>query len=117
MRPPRRRRTGLLSEPGRGFCQYFPLFAQHPYLAAQPIEFFALGRGQAVAAQSFIESSLLDPLADRLNCRFEFTRQRGNAAPAARQFNDSTPVFRCVWWMGGWVRGIWKTPFPYPQHP
>src|SRR5258708_7141541 len=100
MRTPRRRRTGLLSEPGRGFCQYFPLFAQHPYLAAQPIEFFALGRGQAVAAQSFIESSLLDPLADRLNCRFEFTRQRGNAAPAARQFNDSTPVFRCVWWMG-----------------
>src|ERR1700704_2423157 len=89
MRTPRRRRTGLLSEPGRGFCQYFPLFAQHPYLAAQPIEFFALGRGQAVAAQSFIESSLL-----------EFTRQRGNAAPAARQFNDSTPVFRCVWWMG-----------------
>jgi hypothetical protein len=28
-----------------------------------------LGRGQAVAAQSFIESSLLEPLADRLNCR------------------------------------------------
>src|SRR3981081_1679625 len=100
MRPPRRRRTGLLSEPGRGFCQYFPLFAQHPYLAAQPIEFFALGRGQAVAAQSFIESSLLDPLADRLNCRFEFTRQRGNAAPAARQFNDSTAVFSCLWWRG-----------------
>src|SRR6202051_1155673 len=100
MRTPRRRRPGLLSEPGRGFCQYLPLFTQHPYLAAQPIEFFALGRGQAVAAQSFIESSLLDPLADRLNCRFEFTRQRGDAAPAARQFNDSTPVFRCVWWMG-----------------
>src|SRR6202040_1588353 len=99
MRTPRRRRTGLLSEPGRGFCQYLPLFTQHPYLAAQPIEFFALGRGQAVAAQSFIESSLLDPLADRLNCRFEFTRQRGDAAPAARQFNDSTPVFCCVWWM------------------
>src|ERR1700730_2445233 len=100
MRTPRRRRPGLLSEPGRGFCQYLPLFTQHPYLAAQPIEFFALGRGQAVAAQSFIESSLLDPLADRLNCRFEFTRQRGDAAPAARQFNDSPPVFRCVWWMG-----------------
>src|ERR1700730_16578500 len=99
MRTPRRRRPGLLSEPGRGFCQYLPLFTQHPYLAAQPIEFFALGRGQAVAAQSFIESSLLDPLADRLNCRFEFTRQRGDAAPAARQFNDSTPVFCCVWWM------------------
>src|ERR1700676_5236649 len=99
MRTPRRRRPGLLSEPGRGFCQYLPLFTQHPYLAAQPIEFFALGRGQAVAAQSFIESSLLDPLADRLNCRFEFTRQRGDAAPAARQFNDSTSVFCCVWWM------------------
>src|ERR1700736_1688488 len=99
MRTPRRRRPGLLSEPGRGFCQYLPLFPQHPYLAAQPIEFFALGRGQAVAAQSFIESSLLDPLADRLNCRFEFTRQRGDAAPAARQFNDSTSVFCCVWWM------------------
>src|SRR6202163_3324214 len=99
MRTPRRRRPGLLSEPGRGFCQYLPLFTQHPYLAAQPIEYFALGRGQAVAAQSFIESSLLDPLADRLNCRFEFTRQRGDAAPAARQFNDSTSVFCCVWWM------------------
>src|SRR3977135_2349836 len=99
MRTPRRRRTGLLSEPGRGFCQYLPLFTQHPYLPAQPMEFFALGRGQAVATQSFIESSLLDPLADRLNCRFEFTRQRGDAAPAARQFNDSTPLFRCVWWM------------------
>src|SRR3981081_4348474 len=99
MRTPRRRRTGLLSEPGRGFCQYLPLFTQHPYLPAQPMEFFALGRGQAVATQSFIESSLLDPLADRLNCRFEFTRPRGVAAPAARQFNDSTPVFRCVWWM------------------
>src|SRR3984957_15823544 len=100
MRTPRRRRTGLLSEPGRGFCQYLPLFSQHPYLAAQPIEFVALGRGQAVAAQSFIESSLLEPLADRLNCRLEFTRQRGDAAAATRQFNDSTPVFRCVWWMG-----------------
>src|ERR1700719_3581435 len=100
MRTPRRRRTGLLSEPGRGFCQYFPLFTQHPYLTAQPIEFFALGRGQAVAAQSFIESSLLEPLADRLNCRFEFTRQRADAAAAASQFNDSTPVFRCVWWIG-----------------
>src|SRR6202011_2225980 len=99
MRTPRRRRPGLLSEPGRGFCQYLALFAQHPYLAAQPIEFFALGRGQAVAAQSFIESSLLDPLADRLHCRFGFTCQPGNTAPAARQFNDSTPVFRCVWWM------------------
>src|ERR1700730_5284091 len=81
MRTPRRRRPGLLSEPGRGFCQYLPLFTQHPYLAAQPIEFFALGRGQAVAAQSFTEPSLLDPLADRLNCRFEFTRQRRDAAP------------------------------------
>src|SRR6202041_1903376 len=50
-------------------------------------------------APSFIESTRLDPLADRLNCRFEFTRQRGDAAPAARQFNDSTPVFCCVWWM------------------
>src|SRR3984893_19326731 len=97
MRTPRRRRPGLLSEPGRGFCQYLPLFTQHPYLAAQRIEFFAFGRGQAVAAQSFIESSLLDPLADRLNGRFEFTRQRGDAAPAACQFNDSTPVFRRIW--------------------
>src|ERR1700676_5771334 len=78
------------------------------------MEFFALGRGQAVAAQSFIESSLLEPLADRLNCRFEFTCQRGNAAPAARQFNDSTPVFRCVWWMGS---GHLENSFPYPQHP
>src|SRR6202140_3105450 len=99
MRTPRRRRTGLLSEPGRGFCQYLALFAQPPVLPTQPIEFFAFGRGQAVAAQFFIESSLLDPLADRLNGRFEFTRQRGDAAPAARQFNDSTPVFCCVWWM------------------
>src|SRR6202795_2728080 len=94
MRTPRRRRTGLLSEPGRGFCQYFPLFAQHPYLAAQPIEFFAFGRGQAVAAQSFLESSLLDPLADRLNCRFEFTRQRGDAAPRAptQRFDAGIPL-------------------------
>src|SRR6202171_1871525 len=100
MRTPRWRRAGLLSEPGRGFCKYLALFAQHPVLPTQPIEFFALGRGQTVAAQSFIESSLLDPLADRLNCRVEFTRRRGDAAPATRQFNDSTPVFRCVWWMG-----------------
>src|SRR6202043_30221 len=104
----------LLSEPGRGFCQYLPLFAQHPYLAAQSIEFFALGRGQAFAAQSFIESSVLDPLADRLNCRFEFTRQRRDAAPAVRQLSDSTPVFRCVWWMGS---GHWETSFSLSPTP
>src|SRR5216684_5884903 len=100
MRTPRRRRPGLLSEPGRGFCQYLPLFTQHPYLAAQPIEFFALGRGQAVAALTLIEFCLFDPLADRLHCGLKLARQRRDAAAATRQFNDSTPLFRCVWWMG-----------------
>src|ERR1700674_4414970 len=108
MRTPRRRRPGLLSEPGRGFCQYLPLFTQHPYLAAQPIEFFALGCGQAVAALTLIESSLLDPLADRLHCGLKLARQRRDAAAATRQFNDSTPVFRCVWWMGS---GHWVNSF------
>jgi hypothetical protein len=91
----------------RGFCQYLALFTQHPYLAAQPIEFFALGRGQAVAAQSFIESSLLDPLADRLNASAVMLRPPRANSTIRRRYSAA---------YGGWVRGIWKTPFPYPQH-
>src|ERR1700730_8454399 len=62
MRTPRRRRPGLLSEPGRGFCQYLPLFTQHPYLAAQPIEFWL----EAPKAGFVIVARLTGPIKRRL---------------------------------------------------
>src|SRR5208282_3621949 len=113
MRTPRRRRAGLLSEPGRGFCQYLPLFTQHPVLPAQPIEFLAFGRGQTIAAQTLIEFCLPDPLADRLDRGLEFARQRRDAAAGSRQLDDSTP-FRCVCWMrsGHWVLLLPFSPTP-----
>jgi hypothetical protein len=66
MRTPRWRRAGLLSEPGRSFCQYLALFAQDAVLVAQAVEFLAFAGGQAVTAQTLIERGLLDPLADRI---------------------------------------------------
>jgi hypothetical protein len=66
MRTPRGRRAGLLSEPGRGFCKYLAFFAQDAVLAAQPAKFLARTRGQAVAAQIFIQRRLLDPFAARV---------------------------------------------------
>jgi hypothetical protein len=74
MRTSLRRRAGLLSEPGRGFYQYLALFIQYPILPAQPIEFLAFARGQAVAAQTFIERGLLDPLPDGLGGGLELAR-------------------------------------------
>src|SRR6202521_3480377 len=114
MRTPRRRRAGLLSEPGRGFCQYLPFFTQHPVLPAQPIEFLPFGRGQTIAAQTLIEFCLPDPLADRLDRGLEFARQCRDAAAAVRQLDDSTPVFRCICWMrsGHWVLLLPFSPTP-----
>ena len=66
MRTPLGRRTGLLSKPGRGFCQYLTLFAQYPVLPPQPNELFALGGGQAIVAQTLVERRLLTPFADRI---------------------------------------------------
>jgi hypothetical protein len=80
MRTPLGRRAGLLSEPGRGFCQYLPLFTQYPVLTAQPIEFLTFARGQTVAAQTFIECRLLDPLSDGLGAGLELARQLAGAA-------------------------------------
>jgi hypothetical protein len=62
-------------------------------------EFLALGRGQAIAAQPFIESGLLEPLPSRLSGGFELARQRGYAPTGARQFDGSSPVFLSVLWM------------------
>jgi hypothetical protein len=45
MRTPLRRHAGLLSEPGRGFCQDLAFFAQDPILAPQAIEFLPLAGG------------------------------------------------------------------------
>src|ERR1700719_4090322 len=64
------------------------------------MEFFTFGCGQAVAALTLIQFCLLDPLAHRLNCGLELARQRRYAAAATRQLNHSTPVLRCVWWIG-----------------
>src|SRR6516162_2602574 len=103
MRTPLRRRTGLLSKPGRGFCQYLALFAQYPVLTPQPMEFLALGRDQAAV----IERRLLDPFADRVRRGLQLARQLLDATPRARQLDDSAPVFRCIGWMGSWH---WGTP-------
>src|SRR5487761_983248 len=99
MRTPRRRRPGLLSEPGRGFGKYLALFAQHPVLAAQPVELFALAGGQAIAAQAFVECGLLDPFANGVGRGLKLARQLVDLPPRARQLDDSPPVFRRVWWM------------------
>jgi hypothetical protein len=66
MRTPLGRRAGLLSKPGRGFCQDLALFAQYPVLPPPPSELFALGGGQAITAQTLVERRLLDPFADRI---------------------------------------------------
>src|SRR5487761_831286 len=99
MRTPRRPRPGLLGEPGRGFGKHLALLAQHPALAAQPVELFALAGGQAVAAQAFVECGLLDPFANGVGRGLKLARQLVDLPPRARQLDDSPPVFRRVWWM------------------
>jgi hypothetical protein len=99
MRTPRRRRAGLLSEPGRGFCQYLALFAQDAVLAPQAMEFLALAGRQTVAAHAFIDFGLLDPLTDALDRRFELTSLLLARATCPRQLDDASPILRRVWWM------------------
>src|SRR5208283_3188983 len=114
MSTPRRRRTGLLSEPGRGFCQDLALFTEDPVLAAQAVEFLALAGAQAIAAQTFIQCGLLDPLADRIGGWFELARQLLDLSLGPRQFDDAPPVFQRVLRMGWSHWGI--SFFPSPQH-
>src|SRR6202165_6144186 len=66
------------------------------------MELLALGRGQAVAAQTFIERCLLDPFPDRVGRGLELARQLIDATPRARQLDDAAPVFGRIWWMCSW---------------
>src|ERR1700680_214543 len=66
------------------------------------MELLALGRGQAVAAQTFIERCLLDPFPDRVGRGLELPRQLIDATPRARQLDDAAPVFGRIWWMCSW---------------
>src|SRR5882762_3925453 len=101
MRTPRRRR-GLLSEPGRGFCQYLALFAQHAVLTPQPGEFLTLGGGQAIAAQTLIECGLFDPFPNGVGRGLELARQLVDAAPGTRQLDNPAPILRSIWLMCAW---------------
>ena len=82
-----------------GFCQYRALFAQHPVLTAQPVKLRALIGGQTAAAQTFIETGLLDPLTNGIGGRLKLASELVDTAAGLRQFDDLAPVFRGIWRM------------------
>jgi hypothetical protein len=75
-------------------------FTQHAVLPAQPIEFLAFARGQAVATQTVIERGLLNPRADGLGRGLELARQLVDATAGARRLDEAPPLFRRIWSMG-----------------
>jgi hypothetical protein len=105
MRTSRGRRAGLLSEPGRGFCQYLTFFVQTRVLPQQPIAFLAFVTGQAVDAQTVIQRDLLDPLANGHARGLRLMRQLAEVAAGAHRFHDSPPLFYRVWPMSLWHLG------------
>ena len=73
-RTPAGRRSGLLSEPGRGFFQDLLLLAKHAHLAAETSELLLLLCRQAVRAGAFIPLGLPNPVPDRLRRWLELPR-------------------------------------------
>src|SRR5216683_7965207 len=91
-----------------------PLFTQHPVLAPQPVELFALRRRQPVAAQTFIESGLLDPFRIALA---EASNSRANCAIGRPERANSMMRRRYSGAYGGWVLGIGDLLLPFSQTP
>ena len=92
-RPPR---YGLLSKPGRGFCQDVPFFAQAPNLPTQPTQLLSLRSARPIPATPLVTVGLHDPVADHLCGRLELSGQLLRTASGSNQLNHLTPQGRRV---------------------
>ena len=70
-----RDRAGLPSEPGRGFCQDFPLLAELPVVASEPTKLLTISAGQTIPTAAFVSIGLARPIPDRLGRWLEPPRQ------------------------------------------
>ncbi len=79
---------GLPGEPGRGFSEDLPLFAEGRDLAAQAAPLFPLLGGQAVRATAVIAIGLLAPVPNRLGGRLELPPEFLWRAPRPRKLDE-----------------------------
>jgi hypothetical protein len=88
--------VGLLSEPGRGFCQYLAFFTQLPILTTELAQFLSFGAGEAIVTLAVIAVGLGHPVADRLSGEFELLSKFSRGSSSPRQFDDLVAIFKRI---------------------
>ena len=91
-------KTGLKAtctgrRPSRGFCRHRPFFTQTTVLTAKLAYLLALCDAQSISVPACVTVSLRDPVADRLDGRFEFTSQPLRSPSGASQ-GDAQAIWR-----------------------
>ena len=91
-----RDRAGLPSEPGCGFCQNFPLPAELPVVASEPMKLLTTSAAQTILTAAFVSIGLAHSIPDRLGGGLELPRQLLRRAASTDQINHLLPEFRRV---------------------
>ena len=90
-------RSGLPSEPGRGFCHYLAFNAQLLHLSAQLPDLLSFLRCQAVATYALVEVGLANPVTDGLPRWLKLAGEFVRAAASSHQLDHLTSKLGWVW--------------------
>ena len=101
--------------PSRGFCQHRPFFTQTTVLTAKLAYLLTLCGAQSISVPACVTVSLRDPVADRLDERFEFTSQPLWSPSGASQGDAQTIWRRKARGYGGLDFGMADTSSPKGQ--
>ena len=115
-------KTGLKAtctgrRPSRGFCRHRPFFTQTTVLTAKLAYLLALCGAQSISVPACVTVSLRDPVADRLDGRFEFTSQPLRSPSGSSQGDAQTIWGRKARGYGGLDFGMADTSSPKGQAP
>jgi hypothetical protein len=95
---------GLLSEPGRGFCQDLAFFTQAAIFSAQDAQFLSFCSRSSVLALSLVTIGLGDPVADGLSRGLKLLRKLLGSPSGSNEFYHLVAKFEWIGGMGSWHR-------------
>lgn len=87
---------GLLSEPGRGFCQYLAFFAQLSVLTAKLAQLLTFSAGEAIVTLAVIAIGLGHPVANGWSGGFTLLGEFGRGSSRSDQFDDLVAKFKRI---------------------